>query len=44
MRMLAAILAVFLLVSCGVDGEPDPVGDSGMRLSGEAKIGVRGRR
>jgi hypothetical protein len=37
-----AFLALLLLAACGADGEPEPVGDTGVAVSGEARIGVTG--
>jgi hypothetical protein len=38
MRWAILILA---LAACGADGEPEPV-DTGVSVTGEARIGVRG--
>lgn len=43
-RTLLAVAALVALAACGVDGEPTPPGgDSGVTISGEARIGVSGR-
>lgn len=40
MRRLVLVLAL-ALAACGADGEPEPV-DSGVAVTGEARIGVKG--
>lgn len=39
---IAAMLAVFTLAACGVDGAPErPAPTPGVTVSGDARIGVR---
>lgn len=40
MRLLA-LISVLALAACGIDGEPAPR-ESGITVSGEARIGIKG--
>ena len=37
------IISALALAACGADGDPEPV-EGGISISGEARIGVVGRR
>lgn len=42
-RLLAPLVTAMLLTACGIDGPPEPPGDStpGITFSGEAQIGIK---
>ena len=43
MKTLLALAATLALAACGADGEPNaPAAKSGVSLSGDAQIGIKG--